>query len=239
MSTEHQPDSIRQAVLDKVRTGAVRRRPRAYFLVRVIATVVLSLVLLVVSTLVLSFILFSLHESGQQFLIGFGVRGIQVFLQLFPWILAGTAFVLMLVLEWLLRGFKFGYRIPLLHVFLGILGISIVLSVLINFTPLHATLLQTSRRGELPLVGNTYQHILDHHDDQGVCRGRVIAMDTDSLTLQHDDHDRDKDDGTFTVHTSGVKGLPRVYFGDELLVFGDTEEGCAEATYIQILSGPK
>ncbi|CAN5755144.1 hypothetical protein BH11PAT2_BH11PAT2_02130 [soil metagenome] len=227
--------SVRQAVLDKIRTGEVRRRPRAYFLLRVATAIVVSIVVLVVSVLVISFILFSVHESGEQFLLGFGGHGIQVFLQLFPWALAITAFVLLLVLEWVLRGFKFSYRIPLLNVFLGIVGVSVILSVLINFTPFHAHFLQVSNQGNLPVVGSLYEHVLDHHEDQGVYRGEVTSSEDGSFVMKHNDRDRDHDDGTFTIHTKAVQNLPRIQVGDDVLVFGELGPGYIVAEHIQVL----
>lgn len=236
MNQNHSKDSIQQAVLDKIRAGTVRRRPRAAFVLRVIATATVSVLLLVISALVISFIVFSLRESGEQFLLGFGLRGIEVFFILFPWFFAGLAIALILLLEWLLQGFKFGYRIPLLNIFSGIVGVSLVLGILISFTPLHATLLGFADKGQLPLVGDTYEHIFDHHEDQGVFRGRVISTSQDSFMLQHNDNDRDRDDGTFTILIAPGSTVAMPHVGDAVLVFGNPEQGAITAEYVQVLS---
>jgi hypothetical protein len=236
MNQDQPKDSIQQAVLNKVRGGEVRRRPRAYFVVRVTAAVIVSVLLLVVSALVVSFIFFSLHESGEQFLLGFGLHGIQVFFILFPWIPALFCIALLFLLEWLLQGFKFGYRVPLLNIFFSIVGISVILGVLINFTPLHATLLRFADKKELPIIGDTYEHIFDSHEDQGVCRGMVVSVGQDTFEVYHNDHDRDRDDGTFTVKVPPSSGIPLPHVGDNVLVFGDPEPGgFIQAEHIQML----
>jgi hypothetical protein len=234
---DNQPnDSIQQAVLDKVRAGKVHRRPRSYFIMRIAATVVVSILLLITSALVISFILFSLDESGEQFLLGFGLHGIEVFFILFPWVPTLLTIALLFLLEWLLQGFKFGYRIPLLNIFLGIVGASLILGVLINFTPLHTTLLGFADKNELPIIGDVYEHILDSHEGQGVCRGMVVSVGQDSFTMYHNDHDQDQDDGTFIVKISPSSGLTLPHVGDDVLVFGDPEPGgCIEAEHIQML----
>jgi hypothetical protein len=211
-------DSIQNAVLEKVRAGSVRRLPRFYFMLRIIATAAVSILLLVASSLVSSFILFSLHESGEQFLLGFGLQGIKVFLTLFPWTLTLLVAALIFLLEWLLRGFRFGYRIPVLAIFLGILGSSIVLGVFISLTPLHSHLLQYADDDRLPIVGPIYEHIFDAHENHGVSRGVVVATTSNSFVIQHNDQDRDPDDGSFTIHLSHNLAVPQV--GQHVLVFG-------------------
>lgn len=238
MNENHKKDSIQQSVLDKIRAGTIRRRPRWQFMLRIVSAVIVAALLLIFSALVISFILFSLHESGEQFLLGFGVHGIEVFLSLFPWLFALIALGLIILLEWLLQGFKLGYRIPLLNIFLGIMGVSIILGALISSTPLHTTLLRISDKNELPVIGAPYQHVLDHHEDQGISRGKVISVGQDEFVLQHDDHDRDTDDGTFTIRVPADGSVPLPHVGDQVLVFGEPEQGYIQASNIQMLPPP-
>jgi hypothetical protein len=241
MNDTHSTDSIQQAVLEKVRAGKVRRRPRWQFMLRIFATLAVCVLLLILSAFVISFIIFSLHESGEQFLLGFGWHGIEVFFQLFPWLQAVAVLILLAILEWLLQGFKIGYRVPLLNIFLGVIGISLILGVIINFTPLHGVLLGAADRGHLPILGEPYEHIFDSHEGDGVCRGTVVSVGTNSFTIYHNDYDNDADDGTFTVHIPPGSALPLPHVGDNVLVFGDPEPGgYLEAEHIQTLPpGPQ
>jgi hypothetical protein len=225
MNDTQPKNSIQQAVLDKIRTGKVRRRPKFYFVLRIIVTAAVSLLLLAVSAFVISFILFSLHESGEQFLLGYGWQGIQIFFKLFPWVFAVLTIALILLLEWLLKGFKFGYRIPMLTIFSVIVGISIVLGILINLTPIHLNLLHDADNDNLPILGNFYEHIFDSHEEQGICRGEVTSIGDGSFVIQHNDRDHDGDDGSFTISIPSGSHILLPHIGDHVLIFGDPQPG--------------
>jgi hypothetical protein len=228
--------SIQDLVLEKVRSGKVLRRPRSGFVLRFAASCIVAALLFGVSVFVISFILFSLHESGEQFLIGYGFHGIAVFFTLFPWLSFVFGIVLLFVLEWLLRGFKFGYRIPLLHIFSALFAGSVVLGFLINFTPLHSLLLSHALKDELPFVGSAYSHVLDHHDESGVFRGIVISVNPPSFQINHDDYDHDTDDGSYNVtpNSGAEQALPVV--GDRVLVVGKSNGSVITADHVQLLS---
>jgi hypothetical protein len=231
--------SIQEEVLEKIRAGNVRRRPRAYFVVRVIATILVGALVLIASAFLISFILFSLHESGEQFLLGFGLRGIQTFLLLFPWALFFISVALIFLLQWLLQGFKFAYRVPLLNIFLIICGITVVLGIGIAQTPIHSSLQGAADRDQLPIFGNIYKQTHDTHEDQGVYRGVVTEIQDHSFTIVNNDGDRDHDDGTFTILIPVGSALPFPAIGSHVLVLGSSELGVIEARNIQILSPGK
>src|SRR5450631_2060080 len=95
--------NIQQAVFDKIRAGKVSMRPRAYFVARIILLAGLSVAVLALAMFVLSFALFSVHESGEQFLLGFGLRGVLTFFSLFPWWSLLCTVLLILLIDHLLR----------------------------------------------------------------------------------------------------------------------------------------
>ncbi len=146
---------IREKVLERIKRG-VPMRSRAYFVVRAAASAVVSLLVLALSAYILSFITFSVHESGEQFLLGFGGRGLQTFFVLFPWLPTTLDIVLILFLEWLLQGFRFGYRLSLATLFGAVLVISTVAAALISATPFNGQLLGLADRGRLPIIGQVY-----------------------------------------------------------------------------------
>jgi hypothetical protein len=108
---------------------------------------------LLISISVVSFVFFSIHESGEQFLLGFGKKGIITFLSLFPWSALVLDVLLLLFLQWILQGFRFGHRFSLLSLFLGVFLFSSVLGGAVALTPFHAMLLEQADHGELPVVG--------------------------------------------------------------------------------------
>jgi hypothetical protein len=235
MNNNHN-NSIRQSVLEKIKSGKVRRLPHAYFIARILATIGVGLLLLLVSAFIFSFLLFSLHESGEHALLGFGPSGIVTFFILFPWPLVLIDVGLLFLLEWLLQGFKFGYRIPLLNVFIGIFTISTIAGFLINATPLHTYLLHKADNNQLPVVGGAYEHIFDHHDIDGVGRGLVVSTTTDGFVIQHNDHDHDTDDSSIVVAPAPGVVLPIVKPGDRVIIFGQPQaDGVIYAQNAQIL----
>ena len=174
-------------------------RPKTYFVLQVALLIVLAVITLVLSLFVLSFIFFSIRASGQQFLLGFGERGIITLITLFPWTLLAIVALLVLTLEWLVRSFEFGYRISVLRIFGIIMLVVIVGSMLINATPLHALLLDQADRDQLPLLGKVYEQVHESHLPQGVFRGVIQSTASSSFVITRDDRDRDSDDGTWRI----------------------------------------
>ena len=121
----NEPD-IKAKVLEKINRGDVHRRPRAYFVAQITVVIALLAVAFALSVFVLSFVIFSVRESGQQFLLGFGQRGIVTFFALFPWIAFVLDILLLVAIEWLSRYFKFGYRLPVARALAGFLFLALL-----------------------------------------------------------------------------------------------------------------
>ena len=234
MNKTHLELQIQNGVLEKIRAGQVRMRPRAYFIARLTLTVLVAVLALVISTFVISFVFFSLHESGERFLLGFGNKGILTFLLLFPWASLLLDIVVLFVLEWLLQSFKFGYRISLLMIFLGIFACSTILGILVTLTPLHGALLNQADQGLLPVLGEMYESIRDSHADRGIFRGSIRSIQGNKIVLVHDDRDHDSDDGIQTIILPSK--YPSLKVGDRVYVFGSLSGGVIQAQGIKKLS---
>src|ERR1035437_3118258 len=83
----NQNKDIKSQVLEKIQTGKTNMRPHFYFVLKVVTVVVVAFLTLLASSLLVSFIIFSLITSGKLFLLGFGARGFLMFFLLFPWLL--------------------------------------------------------------------------------------------------------------------------------------------------------
>ncbi len=230
---------IKNKVLYKIRSGSVHIRPKAYFVVQIILITLLSFVALALAVFVMSFAIFSLHESGEQSLLGFGQRGVLTFFALFPWITLIIDVFLFILIDWLSRLFRFGYRISILRVFIGVIITALIISILINLTPLHQTLLNKADRGELSFLGEWYEAIHDSHAKQGVFRGTIMSIQGNTFIISHDDNDRDADDGTWNVATPSGFNMANVHVGDKAYIAGDAIQGTIQAYGVQILNGGK
>lgn len=225
--------TIREHVLKRVESGAAHMRPRAYFIMRFALTAALAAAVLLISAFVLSFIAFSVHESGEDFLLGFGAQGIKTFFALFPWQMLALDVALLFALEWLLQGFKFAYRVSLLNVFIAVLVLSGILAAVINLTPLHGSLLRRADQDLLPVLGEVYESIHDSHADRGVFRGTVVSQEDGRVVIAHDDRDRDADDGKYSV-VLPQGGVPALSIGDRVYVFGAASGTAIEASGIRV-----
>src|ERR1041385_3285643 len=117
--------SIREAVLAKIKKEQVTPHPRAYFVLQIIALAAVSLAVLGISVFLCNFIFFAIRISGSRELLGFGNRGLAIFFHVFPWWLLVLDIGLIVLLEGLLRRFRFGYRSPILYLLFALLVITI------------------------------------------------------------------------------------------------------------------
>ncbi|MGH7175533.1 MAG: hypothetical protein ACREGR_04210 [Minisyncoccia bacterium] len=228
-------DDLQERVLERIRKGEVSMRPRRYFILRAIGASVVALLALACSVFALSFVIFAIHESGEQFLLGFGTRGLVTFVTLFPWLSLVVSVLLLIALEVLLRTFRFGYRLPLLGIFFWILAAAVAGSVIVNLTPLHSFLLERADQDQLPVLGPLYEQLHDPHEPQGVYRGTITAIDATEFVISYDDGDRDPDDGSWTVVPPAGFATSTLVIGSRAYVAGVLMHGIVYAYGIQIL----
>jgi hypothetical protein len=225
-------ENIKNTVLEKIRHGDVVMRPKAYFVMQVILVVTVAILALIASSFVASFAFFSVRESGELFLLGFGVRGVLTFISLFPWCTLIIAGVLVFLFEWLLRHFKFTYHQPILALFFAFLALVFIGGIFITLTPFHTDLLNLADKGELPVVGELYEHIHMPHEDKGEFRGVITAIGTSTVTITHNDNDADIDDGTRIVTVPPSFDIHSLRLGDRLYVAGALGTSTASSTII-------
>lgn len=232
---------IKSLVLEKIQTGKVNMRPHYLFMLQVISLFVVSMLTLLISALLVSFIIFSLIGSGKLFLLGFGWRGFWMFFTLFPWPLLVIEIAFIILLEWLIKKFKFGYRTSLSRLVFVILMASIVISIIIGSTPLHGTLLRRAERRNLPLIGDYYRGIRRPPMSQEIFRGTVSDVGTSSFVLNQAS---DNDDGILSQRyliqlPAGVPANALPSFGDTVFVAGHLMMNNAVQAYgFQAFSSP-
>lgn len=219
---------MRGDVLARIRAHEVAMRPRVYFTLRFVALVAVSVAILLISIFIFNFILFSIRLNGDDALLGFGPRGIEAFLRFFPWTLLVLDIALVMLLQWLLRSFRFGYKRPVLPLLGGLLLFTLVAGLAMDRgTGVNEQLLRGADRHLLPPpFGDVYGRV--RHDlppGSGLWRGSVtaingnkvtVAVGTTSLTFLLPDND---DRATTTD----------LHVGDPVLVAGDQKDGVIQA----------
>ena len=115
-----QPSSISEKVLGKISSGQIKMRPRAIFILKIIAVILAVFFAAIFVVFLISFIVFSLRSSGLWFLPGLGFRGLGILFNSLPWLLIFITVVSVIVLELLIRRFSFSYRRPLVYSIFGV-----------------------------------------------------------------------------------------------------------------------
>ena len=220
---------LKNNVFEKIRVGEVSMRPKIYFIARVVGILVLALLTSAAAIFVLSFAFFSIHESGEEFLLGFGQRGLDAFVSLFPWWSFLFTLALIMLLDYLLRYFRFGYKVSMLRIFLIVLSVVVIAGIALNFTPLHSLLLDSADHDHLPFIGELYEEIHDSHQAQGVYRGTIISIQNDGFTITHNDKDKDSDDGTWVILAPVGFATSSLTVGENMYVAGRLIQGVVHA----------
>jgi hypothetical protein len=221
MNPDHDQQNIKDNVLKKIQEGHVAMRSRASFILPTIALVAVMIAVLVVSIFLFSYILFSVRVSGYGALVGFGSHGLLRFLLFFPWFLLALDLFLIGLLGWIVRQFKFGYHRPLLYMFLGLLVLTILLSIAVDRgTRVHDDLLRRADRHELPgPFGEIYEGARQFpHPEHGTCLCAITAVQGNTLYAQDVN-------STSTVMITVPPGYPAeaLHVGDVIFVAGGEE----------------
>jgi hypothetical protein len=180
---ENEYNKIKDRVLQKIQSGEVSMRPRFHFMLQLVALVLVVFFILMTSSLLISYVIFSLVESGRLVLLGFGFRGILTFFTSLPWMLILIEIVLIVLLEYLLKQFKLGYRSSFSTLFLVILCMSVAISLIIDSTSLHHTLQGRAEKGGLPFVREYYRGIIRTLPNEEIFRGTAMVVGTSTFVL--------------------------------------------------------
>ena len=180
--------NIIEKITGKIRSGEVSMHSRALFVLRALGLILLSVFVFLTSALIVNFILFSIHMSSTNELLGFGPRGWGAFFRFFPWGLLVVDVVSVVLLVLLLRTFRFGYRMPLLYVFGAFLFFAIVAGATIErYTPMNAFLDREVRGpGMHRGMGGMWNRMhTAPQPGEGVCRCEIISIkDSTHLTVK-------------------------------------------------------
>ena len=193
---------------------------------RVGFAVFLAVVILGISVFLFNFILFTVAASGRSLLLQFGSRGVLFFLLYFPWWLLALDIALMLVLERLLRQFKFAYRFPSLYVIVAVVVFILVAGYSLEHADSsHHLVPGTDSQGRVQRGGFLNGVRQAPRVEQGVCRCTVVSVSGNELSVVDDDATAS---GPFTVVIP--EGNPHVDIeglmpGEQIFVAGDIRNG--------------
>lgn len=215
MSNEriHSADPEGERIMQAIRSGEVRMRPRWYFVLRAILLAAAAGTLFLLLLYVVSFIIFALHEDGAWFAPAFGASGWPLFAAGLPWGLLVLSFALLILLAVLLTRYSFVYHRPLFHFFFAFILVVIIGGFLIAATSLQPGVFRFAA-AHVPFLGGLYRYETAY--PAGIHRGTVVSLDAGSGSFVIVD-----DDGaTTTVAPATGVSFFQVAPGDIVLVFG-------------------
>lgn len=223
--------NISEHVLEAIKVGQVRMRPRWYFTLKT-ALLIFGAILAILALLyVVSFIIFMERLTGAGFAPANGLHGWAVFFRTLPWLLVLVATAFIITLEILVRRYAFAYRRPLLYSAAGIVVITFVGGFLIAETPLHVELLSYAQRNHSFFGGERLYRYADEQQIAEIHRGLIVATTSEGFIIQN------RRGATTTVVLSRAV-LPfvtdQMIPGAPLIIFGEDENNVIQAVGLRV-----
>ncbi len=156
--TDNQPKNLQEKILQSIKSGELKPRSKWYFYSQ---SIVLAGVLILAGLLLLflgSLIVFSLQQNGAWYSLGFGFYGFKILFVSLPWLLILAVVVLLVLVERLLKHYKFSYRQPLLYSFVTVGLVFAVGTILVSRVHLHEELFMQAREHKLVFGSPVYRH---------------------------------------------------------------------------------
>ncbi len=228
MNIENIQNNIENDVLKKIECGEVKMKPKSYFIVKAGILVFITFLTFVATTILVSFLIFSLNYRGDLFLLSFGMKGIYKFILVFPWYLLLINAFLLIFLDYLIRRFRFGYNSPLVYLFLATLVFVTLFSFLINFTSFHLRLSNFLESRKIPFAGVFYNDLHVKYEDRGAIKG-IVSLVTDDYIILRAFEGENNEIKIFAPKNTKFSSF--IVVGDEVYVAGETASGTEIVSY--------
>ena len=150
-------NSIKEKVLERIKKGEVKMRPKIYFLLKTILVTFALLALLFLVLFLISFISFYLRLTGLWYLPIFHPKFFWLYLKFLPWLLIIFCLILILIVEILAKRFSFVWRKPIIYSLLAIILFALIGGLLFEKTGLHSHFFFQTKEGRMPLMAPVYR----------------------------------------------------------------------------------
>jgi hypothetical protein len=217
--------SIRERVLEAVKGGDIKMKPKWHFVLRAVLGIIGACILLFAILYLASFIIFILRRTGVWFVPVFGSRGWFEFLLALPWLLILLSLAFIAVLEVFVRKYSFAYRRPMLYSVLTILFLAIVGGFVVASTPLHGRIFRYAEEHQLPFARPFYRQFGDR-GFENIHPGKVTGVTQNGFTIQS------RGGEALTVVVTSATRLPLgggFEAGDFVVVFGERASNTVQA----------
>ncbi|MES2437015.1 MAG: hypothetical protein V4519_03295 [Patescibacteria group bacterium] len=236
MEQDNQNNDKFKSILEKIQKNEITIKPKTYFRLKLIALFVTVTAIVFLSLFLSSLILFTIRVSGQASLIGFGPSGSQVFFHLFPWSWLIVEILLIIILEKLLRSFRFGYKIPVLFLFIGAVVFISASAFVIDKLHMHD---EVMRRGPKSF-GGVYDRARRPPPPpmgRGIYRGIITSIGTSTLDITIDDR-RNASTTSRSVVLPPAFDISDLNPGDRIFIQGEMSDGVINALDVKKAERP-
>jgi len=217
--------SIGENVINKIKSGEIKMKPRIYFILRTVFWVSGVLLSFLFIIYLISFIVFSLRASGVWFLPRFGLPAAGIFLKSLPWLLIVLALISIAALEIFTKHFTFVYRRPILYSLLGIILIVLAVGLFVGRTSFHPNLFWNMR--DRPFSG-----VAPFYRDYGAPRFNNIHYGVVSEITENGfkiDTARGENIEIIIKSKNPLQQLSDIEVGDTIIAIGDRSDHVVNA----------
>lgn len=222
---------LKEKLIEKIKAGEVAMVPKWQFVLRGVLWGLAVSIVALLAVYLLSFVMFTLRESGLIFAPSFGRSGIALLIMSSPWLLISLVFFFLAVLYLLVSKYSFSYRKPLVYSIVGVVAFVIVISALIQQTNFHRGAEDFVLRHNLPGLAPMYRDI-DSRPRRDITRGIVTELSEAGIKVISEDGSE------YVVELpDGVLAGADISEGDSVMVFGRAASSTIRAFGIRIDDG--
>lgn len=176
-------DTFKKEILDKIKNGELDMKPKWHFVLKSALLLLGTVITALLAIYFLSFVFFTLRETGVGFSVLYGFKGISLFVIHSPWILISATAVFIGVLYLLITHYSFSYQKPLVYSMVGVVLFALVGSVIVEQTTMHKQLQQYSEQMEVPVFSPMYRGAKTS-PSENIVYGEILEVNEGGLRVQ-------------------------------------------------------
>lgn len=225
-------NNIHNTILQKIEEGAIRQKPKWYFVMLTLGVVLGGITLLLILLYLVSFVALVFRERMFFEALSFGPSAVFAIMHTLPLLLLVLVITVFLLLHVLVRYFAFGYMKPVLVTFGSGFALTLFVFVLILVMDKDSRIARIGEYEHIPGARAFHDQFRNRTPLMGV-RGTVTKVESDHITVRTA---TDTDDVTVTVTADTRTDKSTYQVGDQIMVLAEKLEQSLHAVAIRILN---
>lgn len=178
-------NNFKDNIIKKIKAEDIAMRPRWHFVLHTFLLISGGILATLIAVYLLSFVMFTLHQSGLLFAPQFGWHGFVVLVVSSPWILIAILGVFLLLLYVLVSRYSFSYQKPFVYSIVGVVLVVIAVSSLIQYYGVHERVQSFADRHNVPGLRPLYNDPSNRRP-AGMERGAIESFTETGFVLTTD-----------------------------------------------------